>query len=253
MGMGMGMGMWYYDCCGSFLDVCVCVSVFVRVVGWSIQSSLSTITAHSARSKNTNKASHNLTTDNPTHTHTTPPIPQPPQTNPKPQKTHSLADLWWPGPVFHTITGHDIENFYTARLGSNDSSNSWNRRYSLVLTYDPTFPYRDPRFDPQKEMVAVWGDAEHPQGAVNPILVFREILPASVQREDDVSRRPFASYFELDAAATGRFAGTMVKAHRECVLSPKSALCHSPQFLKDTLETGYYPSIEVWKGGERIK
>lgn len=125
-----------------------------------------------------------------------------------------------------------------------------------MLTYDLAFPaaHAGGGFDPDKEMLLVWGgDPERPQGAVNPIVVFREILPASVQRE--FARRPYASYFELNAAtaATGMFGGTMVKAHRECALSPKAVMCHSPQYLQDCLETGYYPSLEVWKGGVRIK
>jgi hypothetical protein len=163
--------------------------------------------------------------------------------------TNSLADLWWPGNVFQTLTGQDIEQFYTARDGAN-----WDRHYSLVLTYDPLFPLRATgggAFDPQREMLAVWGDAAHPKGAVNPILVFREILPASVERA--FARKPYASYFELGEATAGMFGGTMVKAHKECVLSPKSTLCHSPQYLQDTLEAGYYPQIEVWKNGARIK
>lgn len=161
-----------------------------------------------------------------------------------------LADLWWPGNVFQTVSGQDIERFYTAREGP-----GWDRRYSLVLAYDPSFPSRAggaAGFDPQREMLLVWKDDEHPAGAVNPIVVFREILPASVQRE--FARKPYSSYFELDETASyAPFGGTMVKAHKECVLSPQSTLCHSPQYLQDALTAGYYPQVEVWKGGQRIK
>ena len=186
-----------------------------------------------------------------------PPLADPPHPTHTPSysspKLNSLADLWWPGNVYQTVTGRDIERFYTdpARAGA-----GWDRRYSLVLTYDPSFPSRA-GFDPQREMLLLWErNAAHPNGAVNPIVVLREILPASVQREMLAARRPCPSYFALDdedGVDTGMFAGTMVRAHKECVKSKGEALCHEPNYLKDVLETGYFPSIEVWKGRVRIK
>lgn len=183
-----------------------------------------------------------------------PPSDSSPPPKTAPETKYSLADLWWPGNVYKTVTGRDIERFYTdpARAGA-----GWDRRYSLVLTYDPSFPSRA-GFDPQREMLLLWErDTAHPNGAVNPIVVLREILPSSVQREMMAARRPCPSYFALDDEEdwvdTGMFAGTMVRAHKECVKSKGSALCHEPNYLKDMLETGYFPSIEVWKGGVRIK
>ena len=165
-----------------------------------------------------------------------------------------MGDLWWPGEVYKTITGLEIERHYTQHEGGKEGGKEgeWDRKYTLVTAYDRNFPQRcgflgqegEEGREDEGAMFMPFSDAAHPNGAVNPIVVLREVLPSSVQRAiltDPTNQKNYLNLQGHDAE------GSMIKAHKECVLSEDSTLCTSPAFLKETLAPGYYPEIEVWR------